>query len=39
MALGLIEEPRIPLFKHSKIVSMILPARDHLSYYWLGGGG
>ena len=33
---ALIEEPLIPSFKHGKIVKMILPARDHVSYYWFG---
>jgi len=37
-ASGLIEEPWIPSFKHGKI-EKILPARDHISYFWFGGRG
>ena len=38
-ASGLVEEHRIPSFKHRRIEKMILPARDHISYYWFGGIG
>ena len=36
---GLIEETRIPSFKHGRIAQKICGFRDHVSYYWLGGIG
>ena len=36
---GLIEESRIPSFKHGRIAKKISHYRDHVSYYWLGGIG
>ena len=36
---GLIEESRIPSFKHGRIAKKIPHYRDHVSYYWLGGIG
>ena len=33
---GLIEESRIPSFKHGRIARKISGYRDHVSYYWLG---
>ena len=36
---GLIEESRIPSFKHGRIEKKITGYRAHVSYYWLGGIG
>lgn len=35
----LIEETRIPSFKHGRIAKRISGYRDHVSYYWFGGTG
>lgn len=32
---GLIEEPRNPSFKHSRILQKIRPYADHTTYFWL----
>ena len=36
-ASGLIEEPRVPSPKHGAVLKQIVNAKDHVSFYWLGG--